>query len=65
MLNTVLEKLLELTGLTAGWIFLIDGHKQYEFVADRHLPPALLHNEKYPMRCGTCWCLDRYWDMLK
>ncbi|MCR8629810.1 GAF domain-containing sensor histidine kinase [Paenibacillus radicis (ex Xue et al. 2023)] len=60
MLDTVLDKLLKLTGLTSGWIFLVDGSREYECVADRHLPPALMHNEKQPMQCGSCWCLDRY-----
>ncbi|CAG7624748.1 GAF domain-containing protein [Paenibacillus allorhizosphaerae] len=71
MLNTVLEKLLALTGLTAGWIFLYDkemvhliqgrsGNPVYACVADYGLPPALQHSDKQPMRCGSCWCLDRF-----
>ncbi|NBC70863.1 GAF domain-containing protein [Paenibacillus sacheonensis] len=62
MLGTVLEKLLELTGLQAGWIFLTDRRMNYERVADRGLPPGLLHDNKAPMCSGTCWCLDRFWD---
>ncbi|BBH22859.1 histidine kinase [Paenibacillus baekrokdamisoli] len=62
MLNTVLEKLLELTGLSAGWVYIIDGYLQYECVADYNLPPGLLHKDKLPMRCESCWCMDRYWD---
>ncbi|MBB6733665.1 GAF domain-containing sensor histidine kinase [Cohnella zeiphila] len=62
MLNTVLEKLLDVTGLAAGWIFLVDESGGYEVVADRGLPPALSIADKRPMRCGTCWCLDRYGD---
>ncbi|AGA58968.1 histidine kinase,GAF domain-containing protein [Thermobacillus composti KWC4] len=61
-LNTVLEKLLELTGLKAGWIFLSDGIGQYELAADAGLPPALEMEDKRHMRCGTCWCLDRFWE---
>ncbi|NOU92728.1 GAF domain-containing protein [Paenibacillus sp. LMG 31456] len=60
MLDIVLDKLLKLTGLTVGWIFLVDEHMEYECVADRYLPPALLHDDKHPMQCGSCWCLDRY-----
>ncbi|CAG7643529.1 hypothetical protein PAESOLCIP111_04492 [Paenibacillus solanacearum] len=71
MLNVVLKQLLELTGLTAGWIFLCDpemvhllrgrsGHSGYICVADAGLPPALQMNDKQPMRCGSCWCLDRF-----
>jgi Signal transduction histidine kinase len=61
-LKTVLEKLLELTGLKAGWIFLSDGAGQYECVADAGLPPALEAEDKRHMKCGNCWCLDRYWE---
>lgn len=62
MLNTVLEKLLNLTGLTTGWIFLMDEDKEYQFAADYGLPPALLHEGKFPMQSGSCWCMERYWD---
>ena len=62
MLNTVLEKLLELTGLSTGWIFLTEKPGEFACVADLHLPPGLLHEDKEPMRCGTCWCLDRFWS---
>ena len=61
-LQTVLEKLLELTGLKAGWIFLSDMSGQYECVADAGLPPALETEDKCHMRCGNCWCLDRFWE---
>ena len=61
-LQTVLEKLLELTGLKAGWIFLSDMSGQYECVADAGLPPALEIEDKRHMRCGNCWCLDRFWE---
>ncbi|GGD77477.1 GAF domain-containing sensor histidine kinase [Paenibacillus nasutitermitis] len=60
MLNIVLVKLLELTGLSAGWIFLVDDEMSYECVADHDLPHGLLYRDKQPMRCETCWCLDRY-----
>lgn len=62
MLDTVLEKILELTDITTGWIFISDGRMRYECVAEKNLPPGLLKNEKEPMRCGSCWCLDKYWD---
>ncbi|WP_322348793.1 GAF domain-containing sensor histidine kinase [Paenibacillus albus] len=62
MLTLVLEKLLGLTGLTSGWIFLSDGLSEYVFAADYGLPPALLYKDKQPMRAGRCWCMDRYKD---
>lgn len=62
MLDTVLGKLLELTGLTAGWVFLIDTQGEYACISDYGLPPALLYNDKEPMRCGSCWCVNRFRD---
>ncbi|WP_274363757.1 GAF domain-containing sensor histidine kinase [Paenibacillus thermotolerans] len=63
MLNSVLNKLLEVTGLTSGWIFWADKTpEQYTFAADLNLPPALQRNGKQPMREGSCWCLERFWD---
>lgn len=62
MLDTVVGKLLELTGLTTGWVFLIREGGEYACVSDYNLPPALLHQDKEPMRCGTCWCVNRFRD---
>lgn len=62
MLDAVLDRLLEVTGLSFGWIFLAGKNNEYECVADRNLPPGLLYNEKQLMQCGSCWCLDRYYD---
>ncbi|EFM10354.1 GAF sensor signal transduction histidine kinase [Paenibacillus curdlanolyticus YK9] len=61
MLHSVLEKLLELTGLTTGWIFLSDAYMDYRCTAEKNLPPALSGNEGQRMNNGSCWCLDRYW----
>lgn len=62
MLDTVVGKLLELTGLTTGWVFLIREGGEYSCVSDYNLPSALLHQDKEPMRCGTCWCVNRFRD---
>ncbi|WP_223869018.1 GAF domain-containing sensor histidine kinase [Paenibacillus sp. UASWS1643] len=62
MLDTVVGKLLELTGLTAGWMFLINERGEYTCVSDYNLPPALLRKDKEPMRTGTCWCVNRFKD---
>ncbi|WP_339182607.1 GAF domain-containing sensor histidine kinase [Paenibacillus sp. FSL H8-0317] len=62
MLDTVVGKLLELTGLTAGWMFLINERGEYTCVSDYNLPPALLRKNKEPMRTGTCWCVNRFKD---
>ncbi|WP_257349730.1 GAF domain-containing sensor histidine kinase [Pseudalkalibacillus decolorationis] len=62
VLQSVLEKLLEITGLSTGWIFLIDEEPIYSFVADVNLPPALSWGDKQPMCKGSCWCLEKIWD---
>ena len=62
MLDTVVGKLLELTGLSAGWLFLIDERGEYTCVSDYNLLPALMRNDKEPMRTGTCWCVNRFRD---
>jgi two-component system NarL family sensor kinase len=63
MLSDVLQKLLQLTGLQAGWVFLSKpGSADYRCAADCGLPPALEYDGKRPMREGSCWCLDRFWD---
>ncbi|WP_221566722.1 GAF domain-containing protein [Alkalihalobacillus sp. TS-13] len=62
MLQSVLEKLLEVTGLSTGWIFLTGKEPTYTFVADVNLPPALSWEGKKPMCEGGCWCLDKVWD---
>ncbi|WP_394218699.1 GAF domain-containing sensor histidine kinase [Halobacillus trueperi] len=60
MLQTVLEKLLELTRLDAGWIFLIDSPEEYVLAAHHGLPPALSWGDYKPMCSGDCYCLSRY-----
>jgi two-component system NarL family sensor kinase len=62
MLTTVLKELLEVTGLTTGWIFLIDEKGEFKLAADRNLPPALTWQYKKPMCQGACWCIDKYKD---
>jgi signal transduction histidine kinase len=62
MLNSVLKKLLEVTGLTTGWIFLADEKPEYSCIVDHNLSPALTWGDKTPMCTDSCWCLDRYWD---
>ncbi|TLS38226.1 GAF domain-containing sensor histidine kinase [Pseudalkalibacillus caeni] len=62
MLQSVLEELLSVTGLSTGWIFLAEDRPSFHCTADYNLPPALLINDKKPMCNGGCWCLDKYWD---
>lgn len=61
MLEAVLRKLLEVTGLQTGWVFLMEEEPGFTCVADVNLPPALAFEDKQHMRCGSCWCVDKYW----
>ncbi|MCV4230468.1 GAF domain-containing sensor histidine kinase [Virgibacillus sp. LDC1] len=61
MLQTTLEKLLDLTHLETGWLFLVEDKPDYTKMADFNLPPALSWDNQKPMRCGDCLCLRMYW----
>lgn len=60
VLEEVLKKLLHVTGLQTGWIFLIDQSGRIELAAKENLPPALSEQAYKPMSRGSCWCLNRY-----
>jgi two-component system, NarL family, sensor kinase len=62
VLSEVLKKLLHVTGLHTGWIFLIDDSGTYELAAKENLPPALLERDCAPMCHGKCWCIGKYRD---
>lgn len=60
ILSGVLKKLLHVTGLHTGWIFLIDKNGLHQLVADVALPPALANDNKRRMCQGDCWCVNKY-----
>lgn len=62
MLQSVLEELLDVTGLATGWIFLVREKPEFTFVASHNLPPALSFENKKPMCKGSCHCLSRFWN---
>lgn len=62
LLTSVLEKLIELTELQAGWIFLSDHAPHYTMVASYHTPPAITCTPGVSRTDDSCWCLDRFWD---
>jgi two-component system, NarL family, sensor kinase len=62
VLQHVLEKLLEVTGLQTGWLFLTGERPEYTFVASHGLPPALSRESKRHMSEGTCFCLNNLWE---
>ncbi|MHC0036855.1 GAF domain-containing sensor histidine kinase [Pseudoneobacillus sp. C159] len=62
MLVGVLKKLLQVTGMETGWIFLIDEKGNHQVAAKENLPPALCYKSLKPLCNGKCWCVDRYND---
>lgn len=60
LLNNVLRTLVDITGLKAGWIFLVEEEPDYALAADYQLPPALNAAGKHHMKHGSCWCIERY-----
>lgn len=60
VLAGVLRKLLHLTGLQSGWIFLIDEKGAHQLAAKEMLPEPLSQNHNQRMCQGDCWCVGRY-----
>jgi two-component system, NarL family, sensor kinase len=60
LLSGVLKKLLQLTGFSTGWFFLIDEKGRHQLAAFENLPPALSENGCQSMKKGGCWCVDRF-----
>lgn len=60
VLSGVLKRLLHVTGLKTGWIFLIDENGAYQLAADEALPPALANDDNRRMCQGECWCVNKY-----
>lgn len=60
ILSEVLAKLLNVTGLETGWIYLIKPDGTSFLAAKENLPPALSHSSFEPMCKGDCWCIERY-----
>jgi two-component system, NarL family, sensor kinase len=60
VLAGVLKKLLNLTGLQTGWIFLIDDKGQHQLAAKEALPEPLAQQDNRRMCKGDCWCVSRY-----
>jgi two-component system, NarL family, sensor kinase len=60
VLAEVLRKLLHLTGLQTGWIFLIDEKGQHQLAAKESLPEPLTKQDHQRMCKGDCWCVSRY-----
>ncbi|WP_239616674.1 GAF domain-containing sensor histidine kinase [Cohnella mopanensis] len=60
MLDDVLKKLLQVTGFTTGWIFLLNDQPGNECAASQNLPSALTAGN-YALMCGEdCSCIQSY-----
>ncbi|MBS4193516.1 GAF domain-containing sensor histidine kinase [Lederbergia citri] len=60
LLSDVLKKLLEVTGVTTGWIFLIGPDGRQTLASAEHLPVALSKNNCDPLKRGGCWCIEGF-----
>ncbi|MFF2091760.1 GAF domain-containing protein [Paenibacillus sp. NPDC058174] len=61
ILNDVLVKLLDVTGFSTGWIFLLDDDTPGNECAASHNLPEALTVGNYALMCGEdCWCVERY-----
>ncbi|CAM4245133.1 hypothetical protein FHS16_001386 [Paenibacillus endophyticus] len=60
MLNDVLAKLLQVTGFTTGWLFMMDSHSEEIYVATHNLPEGLRANNQEVMCGSLCWCVERF-----
>ncbi|WP_312473771.1 GAF domain-containing sensor histidine kinase [Neobacillus sp.] len=60
VLSGVLKRLLHVTGLQTGWIFLIEENGVHQLAAHEALPPALANDDNRRMCQGECWCVNKY-----
>ncbi|WP_414045892.1 GAF domain-containing sensor histidine kinase [Macrococcus equi] len=60
MMNGALNRLVEGTNFSTGWIFFIDEEGTHTLASDYGLPDALLMDDCRYMTEGPCWCVSRY-----
>ncbi|MFK3937399.1 GAF domain-containing sensor histidine kinase [Alkalihalobacillus sp. NPDC078783] len=60
MLTPVLTKILQVTSLSSGWIFLIDQKGSHTLVAEANLPEALTCADGRLLKKGGCWCKRQF-----
>ena len=59
-LRESLARVIEVMGLSTGWIFLLSDEGRFRLAADHGLPPALSKSEKAPLRPQWCSCQELY-----
>jgi diguanylate cyclase (GGDEF)-like protein/PAS domain S-box-containing protein len=52
----VLPDILELVGLTTGWVLLLDSNGRFRLIAAHGLPPGLASDDLSPLRWSPCRC---------
>ena len=62
MLQSVLEELLEVTGLATGWIFLAGDRMEFEPVAVHRLPPRTLRGRLSSDVSGFLLVSQQIWE---
>lgn len=60
MMNGALERLVDASDFTTGWIFMINKHGHHTLTSDYLLPKSLSNNQCHFMTNGPCWCVTRY-----
>ncbi|MCU7557320.1 GAF domain-containing sensor histidine kinase [Macrococcus capreoli] len=60
MMHGALNRLVEGTNFSTGWIFFIDEDGKHTLASDYGLPDALLMDDCRYMTEGPCWCVSRY-----
>src|SRR5690625_3289814 len=60
LLTSVLQKMLQVTGVTTGWIFLIGPEGRHTVIATDTLPKALSKNGCESLSTGDCWCVEGF-----
>ncbi len=63
-LRESLARVIEVMGLSTGWIFLFTDEGRFRLAADHGLPPALARNGKAPLNPQWCSCQGLYRDGL-
>ncbi|MGX1265104.1 two-component system NarL family sensor kinase [Rossellomorea marisflavi] len=60
MMSEALNKLINGTVFTSGWVFFIDDQGKHEMVSHQNLPASLTERGCERMKEGGCWCVNRF-----
>ena len=57
-LRVSLARVIDVMGLSTGWIFLLSDEGRFRLAADHGLPPALVRSDKAPLGSQRCSCQE-------